>query len=243
MVLGMNDSTEHSKREELKTYRAIGLSREGKSRAGRRKAQRTGLYRYIGGDCLERPHLKVPREAYLRVWRESQAIILEKWKKSSLEATAKAALMRPEIERMTYEKLASEMNSMIAVETSFQQSEGRKMTLHEKSLYGRTLQLSESTRDDNSQMNQKRKLALNHVVQKIFDLHQGDTNQLQAAWVSVVGPETALESILESIDPRTGIAFCRCNNPTLKFQMQRTRDLSARLSQALGRKIQKILFR
>lgn len=240
---GMKYSTEHSKREELKTYHAIGLSREGKSRVGRRKAQQTGLYRYIGGDCLERPHLKVPREAYIRAWRESQIIIIEKWKSTVLETTAKAALMRPEIERLTYEKLAEEVGAIIAAETSFQQSEGRKMTLHEKALYGKTIQLSPHQKEDHSQMAQKRKLALNQVVQKIYDIHQGDQNQLQAAWASVIGSEKALDSILESIDDRTGIAFCRCTSTTLGFEIRRMRDLPAKLSKALGRKIQKILLK
>jgi len=239
----MKDSTEHSKREEIKTYRAIGLSREGKSRAGRRKAERTGLYRYIGGDALERPHLKVPREAYLRVWRESQAIILEKWKNTVLEATAKAALMRPEIERLTYAKLAEEVGAIVAVETSFQQSEGRKMTPHEKAIYGQTLKLSKAQRNDNFQMTQKRKLAVDQVVQKIYDLHQGDKNHLQGAWASIVGSEMALDSILESIDSRTGIAFCRCTSTTLAFELRRMRNLPALLSSALGRKILKVLVR
>jgi hypothetical protein len=53
----------------------------------------------------------------------------------------------------------------------------------------------------------------------------------------------ALETLLESVDREKGLAICRCLSSTRSFVLRRRKDLPAKLSEILGVRIEKVVFR
>lgn len=237
--------SDSSKKQEIKTYQSLGLGRESKSRAGRRKAERDGVFRFIGGDSPDRPYLRVVKASYLRVWKEVQAQLQKDWASFEVEETQKDRILKPLIEQKVYETLAQEAVALATAETNFQQSHGRRMTPHETELFAKTLKLSKSLGEFPKHLPSsfRRKQAVQTVLQRILEKQGGSHASLQQAWAEAVGPEIAMESALESIQSATGVAYARCMNPAMKFELQRNRQLLAKLSKALNRPIKKIILR
>ncbi|MFH1067391.1 MAG: DciA family protein [bacterium] len=228
------------------TYKKLGLSREHKYIRNRGKVDEERLYRYIGEGDADRPHLKVLRADYLRTWREVNekcASSPDDFLKGKL-----ADLQKRRIERAVYDELARRYASMTSVEAAFQKEHKRGMTPHERSLYTRVLQVAEESGSSahdavKRRATETRRRVLSDVVQHVENSQRRQPARLQQAWASIVGEEIAQETLLEKVDAQQGVAVCRCLSSTLSFQLRRRKDLASQLSEALGLRVTRVIFR
>jgi hypothetical protein len=235
-------SSDASKKTEMKTYKVLELGREHKSKAGRKRAEASKLYRFIGGDTSERPYIKVLRSDYIRTWDEMNLKLASRPKPKEISKDKWADYRRHEVEKAVYEELAQKTQLMTNLEGVFREKHGRGMTPHERSIYTKTLE-SEKKLGFQKRANFQRKSVLNEVLQKIEKQNRNEFGKLQQAWATVVGAEAAQEAILEKIDEQKGIAFCRCMSSTLAFRLKRQKGLAAKLAKELNRNIKRISFR
>ena len=226
------------KKNEITTYQKLKLGREHKSTRKRNKVNEERLYRYVGENTPERPYIKVSRAEYMRLWDEINQKIAMKENVSGFSVQKLADVRSKQVERAVYDEFARRQQSMSDLEDSFQSKQGRKMTPHERDLYGRML-----TENDCFTSNARavRKAALQGVLKKIEDRNRNQPAKLQQAWAMVVGEMNAQETFLEKIE--SNLAIVRCLSSTLSFQLRRKKDLAPQLSKILGTKIQRIVFR
>lgn len=235
-----------SKKEEVKTYKKLGLGRDHKSRAGLRRIEEGGLYIYIGGDAPDRPHIKVPRKEYLRIWQETHRNMMkEAGEIAQQNPSAFADALSLQVDRNAYEILARRQQAMEQLSTTFRKQHGRAMTPHEETLFLQTLELHDAPviLSGTRRAAIARRRVLDEVMHKIMQTNEKSVDRLQQVWKTVVGEEAAKESVLEKIDPQQGLAICRCLNTTLAFRFRQQRNLATKLAQALGLNIKKIVFR
>lgn len=233
-----------SKKNELATYKRLGLSREGKSKRQRQKAEAEKLHRYIGQGTASRPYLKVLRSDYLRVWDEVNTELAQKNAPSGLTPAEWADWRRVRVEREVYDRLARQHRAMVELESSFQKRHGRGLTPHERSLFGRMMEKDEgSASSPQKRARALRKSVAAEVLGKVESKRRHQPARLQQAWATVVGEEAAQETFLEKIDTQNGIAVCRCLSSTLAFKLRRRRNLAAKLGKELGMSLKRIVFR
>jgi len=232
------------KRRELATYRDLDLDRLHKSRHGRSRVQAGRLYLYVGEGNSERPYLKVLRADYQRVWEQVKA----EWEKAALGMEVPYAafdnLQRTRLENRVYDLLAMEASELSTLESNFLKTQGRRMTPQERSIFSRALEKEPARKPDPQKAAAiNRKAILNDLLHKIELKQKDEPGRLQQAWATVVGPEMAMETLLESVDREKGLAICRCLSSTRSFVLRRRKDLPAKLTELLGVRIEKVVFR
>jgi hypothetical protein len=233
---------EREKKREFATYFKLHLDRQLKSRAKRQSVADKGLYVFIGGYSAETPYLKVPKDSYVRTWKIVANEQLSRLADKIDNVADCFNLLLPRIERETYARLAAQVSSLSELDRQFTRQQGRSMTVREKELYANALGKQEAT--DPAVCAQKvRKIWLNSVVNKIRRAQDNHPHNLQKAWASVVGTEAAMETILESVDPLKGIAYCSSTSSVRRFELQRKGGLPALLGRQLRLNIRKIVFR
>lgn len=240
----MKFSSSLSKKNEMATYKRLGLSREHKSKRGREKASREKLYCYIGKNAPDRPFLKVLRSEYLRIWDEENVKSASQKAPKGVSEDQWADLRRHQVETAVYFRLARQHQTLSALETSFQKRHGRGMTPHEKKLFAKMLEKEPlSVVSSQKRIQSARKSVVDGVVRKIEGKRRHQPARLQQAWATVVGEEAAQETFLEKMDVQNGVALCRCLSSTLAFKLRRHKTLAAKLGKELGMNIRKIIFR
>jgi len=240
----MPERPSSDKRREMETYRKLHLDRESKSFIRRQRAEKGRLYLYIGDRNSDRPWLKVLRADYEKQWKLSAIKIISEIPQD----TGKHILdfYKSRIERDVYDTLSAHHTLITRLDAQFLKQNGRRMTPHEKSVFISTAKRGEGgvvSASAPARATTVRKRILNDLLQKIEDTHRHHAPNLQQAWAQIVGEEAAQETLLEKVDAQSGIAYCRCMNPTLRFKIQKIPGLSHKLARLLGMNIQKILFR
>ncbi|MFQ3671127.1 MAG: hypothetical protein SNJ84_06685 [Verrucomicrobiia bacterium] len=232
------------KRREMKGYRALKLLREHKSKAGRRKVEEGLLFRFVGKGSADEPFLKVTRREYFRVWHECADQLRLELTQMGFDGAATFALQREKHERMVYRRLAEGALRAVRSEAAFERLHGRPMTPHERD------QLAREQSGDGAGVVEEgdggrrvRQFQVARVLGSIGAVAKHEPTLLQEAWAGLVGPAIAAEVVLESVDPGKGLAFCRCLSAARAYDLRRRRALPAKLSDALGLRIEKIVFR
>ncbi|MDE1170376.1 MAG: DciA family protein [Verrucomicrobium sp.] len=217
-----------AKREELKTYRELGLDRETKSFRARRRLSGGGPRLLIGGEEPARPPLIVTREAYQRTRAEVlRALLLEVraglggasgvGKEEVLDA------LRPRVERETYDRLARAHHHGPRLDAAFQRLHGRAPTPEERAALP-PIAAAPTYADYRGGL-------LDSLVGSVQRRQAHNPARYQTVWAQLIGPELAQQSQLEKVDQ--GIAYFRCLNSALSYQLQRRPELPAQLAKAL----------
>lgn len=237
-----NPSTRH-KRQEIATYRKLNLDREVKSVRRRSCAEASGLYRYIGGLGVERPWLRVLKSDYM----DMRTQVVREWKtrcqKAGLEQMIESDWAHQWIERETYDRLASRMLLLTRIHTAFRLQQQRDLTPHEITQFLKTLADDEKAESNVARAHCHRRRYLNEVLEKINRRAETEPGRLASIWAQAAGNAIASESCLEKIDTQTGIAWCRCFNPSTAFHLRHQRSIPKKLSDLTGLRVTKIMVR
>ena len=235
--LSWSQGDSQSKKKELGAYRMLGLGREMKSIRRRSAADQAGLYRYIGEGTVERPWLKVTRAEYLETRRLVQEEYLGRRRATDVDQLR--------IERKTYDRLGVREASAAGLREAFRQAHGRGMTPRELELYGKAAGEAGITFQPNLKAKAAgiRRRLLAEVVEKVENRARGGEVRLQELWAAVAGEESAQESLLEYIDRFKGVAYIRCMSSTRRHEVGRRMGLKEQLSEKLGVKIRRLVFR
>lgn len=195
---------EKSKKEELKTYRLLGLSKIPSSQRKRRAIEHRGLEKVIGGNSPDRPSLKIPQTLY---WELKEIVY-----KEFLLKIEKAQILAP--------------LEMIL--------EGAREDLEIK-IYDLVVQRkSESKEIGFEGFKEHRRNLLDEVLKQVKSVQKRNPDRYQKLWKETVGAILAQESWLHRVDEKLGIAYIRCFNNALGFQLTRREDFKNSLSQKLG---------
>ncbi len=225
---------EHHKKREMGTYRRLDLSRHHKYRSRRDATASGGLYCYIGGTDPDRPWMKVARADYHRIWNELAAARAAGRKVRDLD--------RVTLENLVYDRMLHERLYLESLEDSFRTKHGRGMTPHERELYAR-LAPPEKAPDPRERAASVRRIWMRGLLDKIRDKQEGRPQRLQEVWAAVVGAEAAMETTLEKVDGFKGIAYCRAQSSSQAHALRRRPEIAAKLSEALGVRLKRIVFR
>jgi Dna[CI] antecedent, DciA len=223
---------EKAKREELKTYKELGLAREAKTVRQRRKLSGGGARLLIGGDDPARPELIVARELY----QKTRAEVLRDFLVEALDTLGESDLNReeildhlsPRVERETYDRLARAHHHGPRLDAAFQRLHGRRPTAKERVL------MPPPKGDGAVSYDHYRGGLVDEVLGQIGARHKHSEANYQTIWAELVGPQLAQESRLEKIVPESGVAYFRCTKAALSYALRTKADLPKRLSKALG---------
>ncbi len=217
------------KREELKTYREMGLRRDLKSRVQRRRIGANGQRRVLGDGSGTQPYLIVETRRYREVRLETQHRLLLEARQQRLELPVDALLrqLRPRIEALVYAQLAAECGeeSLRHVPVA---ALGRALTAEERRHFAASRDASDTAK------NERTRTALNHVLGSIEQRQKHNPARYQTLWAQLVGPDAAQQSQFDHVDATTQIAYFRCYNSVLSADLQRRRGIAQKLSQTLG---------
>ncbi len=223
---------ERAKREELRTYRELELRRELKSAAQRRRVEANGQRRVLGDGSATQPYLIVEARRYRDVRLEIQHLLLTQARQVNLEIPVDTLLrhLKPRIEAMTYERLAGEAG-VAALRHVSVAALGRALTPEERARFAATRALAGGEARPG---NQPMLTALDHALGAVEQRQAHNPSRYQTLWAQVVGAEAAQQSQLEGVDAATQTAWFRCYNSVLSSDLQRRRELVAKLARALG---------
>lgn len=233
--------TSKEKREEFKTYKALGFGRSLKSKFRRDQIDHKRVNRVIGGG--DRPYMEVNHQRYLALRREVTAELLREAQAAGIQVPIEAlmASLRHRIEKVTYERLALEQQAAAKVEVSFLEHHGRLPTHLEKQRFVESALVG--IEKVAPTLNAKRGGILDEVLSKIQSKQENNPARFQTAWAQVVGPEIAHQSHLDRVDAASCTAYFRCYNSALSYQLQRQTDLPKKLGKALGMVIRAVRVR
>jgi hypothetical protein len=202
------DEPSKEKKDELKTYRLLGLSRVPRGKKKREFIEHKGLEKIIGGDTPERPSLRIPQPRY---WELREQVYRE-----FLEGVEKVGTLIP-LERLLDSAKADLERRIYDLWTRSQESKPEK-----------------------SPFQGYRHQVLNEVMGKIKSIQKRNPDRYQKIWKEIVGPEFSKESWLHRVDEEKGIAYIRCFNNALGFQISRRPDFARQIGEKLNCRITSI---
>jgi len=220
------------KREELKTYREMGLRRDLKSKVQRRRVEANGLRRVLGDGSDTQPYLIVETLRYKQVRLEIQRQLLIQARQSGLDLPVDVLMrqLKPRIEALAYAQLAEESRHEalrhVPVATL-----GRALTTEERTHFAASHAVCDQPA---RKVNQVAETALNHVLGSIEQRQTHNPARYQTIWAQLVGPEAAQQSQFDHVDANTQTAYFRCYNSVLSSDLQRRRGLAQKLARMLG---------
>ena len=238
MARPFHPGPEKTKRNELKTYKELGLAREAKTARQRRKLQGGGARFLVGGDDPARPELIVARELYQKTRAEVlRSLLIEV--RDRLGGETEAALtreelfdhLRPRVERETYDRLARAHHHGPRLDAAFQRLHGRRPTAQERALMPPP---AANKGDGAVSYRHYRGGIVDEVLGQIGARHKHSEVNYQTVWAELVGPRLAQESRLEKIVPESGVAYFRCTKSALSYAIRTKADLPKKLAKALG---------
>jgi len=224
-----------AKKEEVKTYKDLGLNRSLKSKAQRSRLEKSGVHKVIGGQEAERPYLKASKQRYHEIRREVTREFLEKARASGMTVPLNVLMqhLHGRIEQITYDRLATEQQQSVRVESSFLQHHGRSPTVNEKARFVESSASKESSALPPGWGNRRHAL-IDHLLNTMQDKLTHNPARYQTIWAEIVGAEVAQQSCLERVNGAEGTAYFKCFNSALSYQLQRQAELPKKLSRALG---------
>jgi hypothetical protein len=216
-----------AKREGRKTWKALKLGSEFRSKLQRAKARREGLYRVLGGDVPERPYFKVASHRYLAVRQEvSVRLAALIPRPTGISSEAWRSEWQKQVERETYDVLARENESKKIMGCGLNETEKKHLT--------------QAAVSDKAPRRKAHATVVDDVLAHIGAVQKDNPTKLQTAWASVVGAEVASQTYLERVDAGQGTAWFRCFNSSLSFKLQRETGLALKLGRALGVKLKQV---
>jgi hypothetical protein len=223
--------TEREKREELKTYRELGLRRDLKSVRQRRRVEADGKRRVLGDGSSTQPYLIVETARYRAARLEAQKGLLLEARASGLHLPVEKLLeqLAPRIEALVYAELArgAEQETLRHHPVA---ALGRALTTEERARFA----ASEAAASTGAPRGRAARTALNQVLGQIEERQSHNPARYQMLWAQAVGAEAAQQSYLDRVDPATQTAWFRCTNSVLSSDLQRRRGLTQALGRALG---------
>lgn len=234
-----------TKRMERETYRAVGLPDAIRSRAQRVRAERGGAFVVLGGGRTGLPSLRVPRHRYQEVRFAVMREMLAKAKATGIELAPERLLetLSARIDTLIYERIANMEQAEAATDGAFLRHHGRNATKAEREALKRAHRRTEGQGKGApaSVANQANNAGLiDHVVGRIAGRQTHNPAHYQTAWAEAVGPEIAQQSELSRVDEAAGVAYFRCYNSALSYQLQRRADLPRRLAKSLRARISRL---
>ncbi len=202
------DEPTKDKKDELKTYRLLGLARVPRGKKKRAYIEHKGLEKIIGGESPDRPSLKIPQPQY---WELREQVYRE-----YLEGV---------------EKIGEKIPLEILLESAKDQLE--------RKIYERWVQ-SQSTKPEKKPYQGYRNNVLTEVMTQIKSIQKRNPDRYQKIWKEIAGPEFSKESWLHRVDEAKGIAYVRCFNNALGFQLTKRPDFVRQLGEKLQCRIASI---
>jgi len=226
------------KAREIATYAKLGLNRQHKSRRRREAASAGGLCRFIGGTDSDRPWIKVGERDYQEAWRAAAAEL--EWARRT---DAERDLLRPRLEQRVYDRLVARAGEARKLGEEFDKTHGRPMTEKERLIYAQVRVEAAADLSAGERAGRLRGLWARGLVEQIRRRQEGHPRRLQEAWASVVGSEAAMQTALLSYDAARGVAYCSSLSSVVAHGLRRKPGLVEKLSQTLGVKITRVVFR
>ena len=226
------------KREELKTYREMGLRRDLKSKIQRRRVEANGLRRVLGDGSDTQPYLIVEANRYKQVRLEIERQLLVQAKQTGLNLSVDLLLrqLKPRIEALAYAQLAEE-NRHAALRHVPVAALGRALTVEEQAHFAAS---HAACNQPARKSNQIAQTALNHVLGSIEQRQTHNPARYQTVWAQLVGPDAAQQSQFDHTDANTQTAYFRCYNSVLSSDLQRRKGLAQKLARMLGMPIRQL---
>jgi hypothetical protein len=221
------------KKEEVKTYQELKLGRTFKSKAKRTRAERSGVFRILGGDDPTRPHLRVLNQKYLETRAEVSKEFLSQARNLEIPASTLLKFLTPQIELKVYERLALQQQQAARLESTFIQKFGRQLTAEEK-LRFKESGMAPAPISPRAAFSGYRQSILDEVLAKVQHRQIHNPTQYRTAWTEAVGLEISQQSHLEKIDKTNCVAYFRCVNSGLSHKIQHDPVIKQKLSKSLG---------
>jgi len=226
------------KREELKTYREMGLRRDLKSKIQRRRVEANGLRRVLGDGSESQPYLIVETNRYRKVRLEIERQLLVQANQTgiNLPVDLLRGQLKPRIEALAYAQLAEESRHE-ALRHVPVAALGRALTVEERTHFAASHAACDQPARKSNQIAQT---ALNHVLGSIEQRQTHNPARYQTIWAQLVGPDAAQQSQFDHIDANTQTAYFRCYNSVLSSDLQRRRGLAQKLARLLGMPVRQL---
>ena len=233
-------ATPRAKREELQTYRELKLGRELKSIRARRRVEARGQERVLGDGSIEQPRLIVDAKRYREVRLAHERELLTEARRLHLRLPIDRLReqLAPRVEALTYAQLAAEARHEIAGQVPLA-ALGRALTKEERAHFAASSAFAPET-TASAPAPTGAGYALHRVLGQIEDRQSHNPARYQTIWAQLVGPDAAVQSNLERVDPITKIAWFRCYNSVLSTDLQRRTGLAQKLGKALNLPIRQL---
>jgi hypothetical protein len=224
---------EKAKKDELKTYKELGLTRATKYRRA------YGRRRVVGDGSAARPYISVSYEQYQQARLEAmrQVLLQARGEGAKLSAAATLDLARGRIEEIIYNMLAAVAQHEAILEGRMLRQEGRALSAEEKKILladagfeGAAPRLPRAPRE----------ALVDGLLNKIEHKQQHSPARYRAAWVQAVGPEHALATQMDRYDAATATVYFKCSNSVLSHHLQRQADLPQKLTKLLKAPVRRI---
>jgi hypothetical protein len=232
---------ERPKREELKTYSALGFKRTLKSARQRQRLEERAAQVILRGEDPVEPTFAVRREDYNQARLRVIAEVLREARDSQCDLVPEKLLqyLSPRIEREIYRQLLTARQHTGRLDAAYTQTHARRPTKEERQLFASPYQAGSVS--PASLSHHHRADLLDEVMQAIDHRCSQSTVHLQTAWAEVVGPLIAQQSQLEMVTE--GLAYFTCYNAPLRAHLLRQSSLVATLAKRLRQPIRQLRAR
>lgn len=215
----MNEHT-RAKRNELKTYRELGLNRDRKfyNRLQNKK-------RVLGGEDATQPAIVVNEADYISFWKTAAQATLVEYENVNLPREALWKMLYKKIEARAYEIALQSYIIKSSVDQKCRQIGVKPWSLSEQKKYLNHEIMEQKKTQESSQYTLYRGALLDEVLSKIEAQVSKRPQSLQAAWLQAVGKSLAQHSQIKKIDEEREMIFVRVMNPTMGHHLRQQKAL------------------
>jgi hypothetical protein len=227
-----------SKRDELKTYRELGFSRDRKS-----EKHAWNKKRILGGEDINHPPVVLKEAEYLRLWKAASAAILAENKTLRLPRETLLKTLHKMIEDRVYEMALESYIIDAAMDQKCEQLGLARWTLGEKKKYLYQEMPRQERQSKFPQYSRYRGALLDDVLSKIESKSRKNPKSLEIIWSETVGETLSRHSQIYRIDEESGILFLRVTNSTMAHHLrQQKAQWWKKLETKLGVNLKKLVI-
>jgi hypothetical protein len=230
-----------SKRDELKTYRLLGIPRDRKF-----EKRPYNKKRFLGGDCIERPVVMLNEVDYLKLWKSASATVLSEYKQLTNQKLPREVLwiaLRKKIEDRLYEMALENYLVDASLDQKCKQLGLEHQSSNKQEKYSYQDVKGQSGHPLLLEYGRYREALLDEVLSKIETKSHRSPQFLQTLWSDIVGNNLSLQSQIHSIDEKSGTLYIRVIHPSVGHHLlQQKTAWWKRLETKFGMKFKKLVI-
>ncbi len=227
-----------SKRDEIKTYRQLGFSRDRKfeNRVWNKK-------RVLGGEDVHRPPVVLKESDYLKVWKAASEAVLAENKTLKLPRETLLKTLHKMIEDRAYKMALESYIIDAAMDQKCEQLGLERWTLREQKKYLYEEMIRQERRSEFPEYSRYRAALLDDVLSKIESKSRKNPKSLETLWAETVGENLSSHSQIYRIDEERGILFVRVTNSAMAHHLrQQKAQWWNKLETKLGVNLKKLVI-